>query len=194
MRVTDIINSEMEFEQSFKLISQIDKKILLADFDISEVVEMILATIYLPIENPHHQYHYLVQFAEWLVKTFGRILLCANESCYDKKLLTLLDFIEESSVDIEDLDNGAAFCVFLRKFKMLLISMGAVYSNQVFEHALLEEFYIMKPFDNFKYKYHYAELKNSKIFLHEELMQELYKPERINSWLMNGNNLDDYLM
>ena len=45
----------------------------------------------------------------------------------------------------------------------------------------------------FEYHYWYAYLKQSKRDLHENLIAELCHPRRIEKWLLDGKDLDDYL-
>lgn len=55
----------------------------------------------------------------------------------------------------------------------------------------------LRPFEDVRvehiYEYNYDRIKNEKKELHHSLMQKLYHPSRIQAWIMNGNEIDDYL-
>lgn len=48
-------------------------------------------------------------------------------------------------------------------------------------------------YDLYYPKYKYKQLKDSRAMLHRELIEELYRPERITHYLQYHDNIDDYL-
>ena len=73
------------------------------------------------------------------------------------------------------------------------------FCNQVSKHApeivLILRMHLdeIKWYDLYYPKYKYKQLKDSRAMLHRELIEELYRPERITHYLQYHDNIDDYL-
>ncbi len=87
-------------------------------------------------------------------------------------------------VDDEDdfwLDTAAGINIFMRDYER--------------NHELIKREKLLKvgEYHPWIYSYNFKALSESKQDLHENLIAELCHPRRIEKWLLDGNDLDDYL-
>lgn len=198
INICKIIELEMQYEKAMQKLNQVNKLDLYNNTQIDILVEYLLNNIFWSTKNSQHHYFMLISLCEWLIKTFGRILTCRSTSLFNNKFITLLDSLDQNRIKLNNYSRNPDVNMFLKKFKNLLISMGAKYAHEIFDHHMLEEILCDPDYRNWvlqelDYTYLYSTLKESKLVLHNELIEELYKPNRIQKWITQGNELLDYL-
>lgn len=137
------------------------------------------------MEDQDSEYYYeftiddMLQIAQIFKDKIGVIAISRMDSFNAGRYMTLLDVVDEENKRYPN-DN---------KLSLFLFAL----ENLGFKRAEECDPIVLRQLQSYSNDYNYDEMKNSNQELKEELMIELYKPERIKRWIDTGCNLEDYL-
>lgn len=121
---------------------------------------------------------------------FGLIALCCEESVVFEQPITLLDVLETSDdwciePEFKDIIVGAFIkCGFKRSKECLTSDMRKLFCSQ---SRYADE--VSKVF-----MYDYDKMKHDREWLKRDLIQHFHHPNFIQSWIENGNDIENYMM
>ena len=125
-------------------------------------------------------FDHAVTIAKIFKKRLGTTTISKMDSYHTGRYMTILDEID-MLLKLNSI-NQEALSLFLKAFEQL-----------GFKRAKDCNPLVLRQLQTCDGKYNYQEMKSNHSWLLEEITMEIYRPKRIQKWLDNGHDLEDYM-
>ena len=184
----------MKFYDTLMTIEEFDERIeFLRTTDFNFFMEADPDTI-LEYFKDVSGYAEATKLAQAVEHKMGNLVLCRERSYDYQRFMTILDVLEDLA---EYMNEAGAPFNFWQHMVDAFEDVGFVRAHEVDSRHLIEMLmfdpYRAEYIHDIKIDYNYAAIKEDHKWIREELQQYLFHPSRVEKWLNEGRELEDYL-